>query len=101
MEQGRAVEKLPAKYELGATFTLHALPMRVAAPKRLEAGAIFDLVFIDGMHCFEYKSLDEFFGDRLLRLGGYLVFHDAVFPSTRKVLRLLKITGRYVLEQTP
>jgi predicted O-methyltransferase YrrM len=101
VEHNHAAEKLLARFGLNQVFKLHAMPTHLAAPKLLEEGVVFDLVFIDGMHCFEYKSIDAFFGDRMLRVGGHLVFHDAMFPSTKKVFRLLNTTGRFVLEQTP
>lgn len=36
----------------------------------------FDLIFIDGMHLFDYTIVDIFFADKLLRVGGVLVIDD-------------------------
>ncbi len=74
VEHNRAAEKLMAKYGWDHVLKLHAMPTHLVGPKLMEEGVVFDLVFIDGMHCFEYKSIVAFFGDRLLRVGGYLVF---------------------------
>jgi predicted O-methyltransferase YrrM len=100
-EHGSAAMKLLEKYALLDAFTLIPRPTHLAAPSLIETGTRFDFVFIDGMHSFEYKMLDAFYGDRLLRDGGLLVFHDLVFQSTKKVFRLLETTGRFRPIRTP
>ena len=74
VEHDRVAEKLLASFGLSHIFKLHAMPTHLAGPKLMEEGVLFDMVFIDGMHCFEYKSIDAFFGDRLLKVGGYLIY---------------------------
>jgi len=46
----------------------------------------YDLIFIDGFHSFDQVSLDSFYANRLLRIGGYMVFDDCSFASVSKVL---------------
>jgi len=46
----------------------------------------FDLVFIDGLHSFDQVSLDFYYANRLLKVGGYIVFDDCSFYSISKVL---------------
>jgi len=46
----------------------------------------FDLIFIDGFHSFDQVSLDFFYSNRLLKVGGYVVFDDCSFASISKVL---------------
>jgi len=59
----------------------------IALPKLLEhEPASFDLVFIDGLHSFDQVSLDFYYANRLLRVGGFIVFDDCSFASVSKVL---------------
>jgi predicted O-methyltransferase YrrM len=46
----------------------------------------FDLIFIDGFHSYDQVSLDFFYANRLLRIGGYVIFDDCSFASISKVL---------------
>jgi len=46
----------------------------------------FDLIFIDGFHSFDQVSLDFFYANRLLRVGGYIIFDDCSFSSISKAL---------------
>jgi predicted O-methyltransferase YrrM len=100
-EHNSAGIELLRRFSLDDVFTLHPQPTHLAAPKLLEAEIVFDLVFIDGMHSFEFKALDAFYADRLLRKGGLLVMHDAGFSSTKKVHRMIETTGRFKIVETP
>jgi predicted O-methyltransferase YrrM len=100
-EHEAAAVKLLERYGLGSRFVLHPQPTHFAGPTLLEAGRRFDLVFVDGMHNFEFKSLDCFYSDRLLRVGGLLALHDATFQSTKKVIKMLMTTGRFEILETP
>jgi len=62
-------------------------PSEFALPALLESGQTFDFALIDGFHRFEHALLDFFYLDRLLNIGGLLVFDDARLPPVRKVLR--------------
>lgn len=58
-----------------------------ALPKLLEMdSASFDLIFIDGLHSFDQAALDFYFANRLVKVGGYIVFDDASFKSVSKVI---------------
>lgn len=89
------------KYGLCDRFVLHSQPSHLIAPQLLETGRMFDLVFVDGMHNFEFKCLDCFYSDRLLRIGGLLALHDATYQSTKKAAKLLLTTARFEVIQTP
>ena len=45
----------------------------------------FDVIFVDGMHLFDYTLVDLFFADLLLRVGGVLLLddmkHNGVAPA--------------------
>jgi hypothetical protein len=58
--------------------------------QRLEAeGVKLDFAFIDGMHTFDYVLTDFFYIDKMLRVGGVVVFDDLTYASIRKVVRFL------------
>ena len=48
-----------------------------------------DFAFVDGMHTFDYAFVDFFFIDKMLRVGGIVVFDDILYPSVRKLLRFI------------
>lgn len=59
----------------------------IALPKILEeTPESYDLVFIDGLHSFDQVALDFYYANRLLKLGGLIIFDDCSFASIAKVL---------------
>ncbi len=86
---------------LADDFTLLAGPTHLEAPRLLAQQEPFDFVFVDGMHTFDYKLLDFFYADKLLRVGGWLVFHDLLLPSVKKVYRFVRLQRRYRAWRTP
>ncbi len=64
-------------------------PSHSALPYLASANTRLKLAFIDGCHRFEHILLDMMYVDRMLDPGGYLAFHDARMPATRKVLSYL------------
>jgi len=59
----------------------------VALPQALETygEGSFDLIFVDGMHLYDYTLVDVFYGAMLLREGGLLVVDDIQHPSVKEV----------------
>ena len=45
-------------------------------PILAESGAKVDFALIDGNHLFDYTLTEFYYLDRILRRGGYMVFHD-------------------------
>ncbi len=70
-------------------------PDFVALPKLLEAGRRFELVFIDGLHLFDYTLLDFFYADRLLAENGWLIFDDAQAPGVAKAAAYVRENRAY------
>jgi len=66
-----------------------------ALPKLLQRGQKLQFAFIDGWHTFDYTLLDFFFIDRMLDVGGVVVFDDANWISVRKVCRYLATNLNY------
>ena len=50
----------------------------------LEKGNGFDLIFIDGMHLFDYTLVDIYFSVKLLKINGIIVIDDALHPGVQK-----------------
>ena len=67
-------------------------------PQLLNREERFDLIFIDGMHVFDYTLVDFFYSDLLLNVGGYIVLDDIWMPSVRKVIMYILRNRRYRLE---
>jgi predicted O-methyltransferase YrrM len=64
---------------------------------RLEAeGERIGFAHIDGWHSFDYVFVDFFYVDRLLQVGGVVMFDDArLYPAIRKVARYVATHRRY------
>jgi predicted O-methyltransferase YrrM len=56
-------------------------------PRLEEQGRKIDFAFIDGWHTFDYALVDFFYIDKMLDVGGMVVFDDANWPAIRKVIR--------------
>ena len=64
----------------------HVNELSVAGLTRMhEQGVRADYVFIDGQHTFDSVLVDFFCTDRLLNIGGIVLFDDMWMPSIRKV----------------
>jgi predicted O-methyltransferase YrrM len=61
-------------------------PSHAALPMLVGKGTQLDFAFIDGRHLFDYALLDFFFIDKMLRVGGIVVFDDIWSPGIRKVV---------------
>ena len=49
----------------------------IALPSLLkEKEGRFDLIFIDGLHSYDQVMLDFYYANRLIRIGGFIVFDD-------------------------
>lgn len=56
-------------------------------PRLAEAGEKFDFCLIDGCHTFDHTLLDFFYINRMLRVGGIVVFDDVNMPAINKVAK--------------
>jgi predicted O-methyltransferase YrrM len=55
-----------------------------ALPALVAEGLSLDLALLDGMHLFDFTLVDFFFCDRMLRVGGLVLFHDTWMPAVRQ-----------------
>lgn len=82
-------------------FTLIEERSEIALPRLLEEEATFDFAFIDGWHTFDHTLLDFFYLNRLIRVGGMIVFDDVKYPSVARVLRYVAKYPNYTLVTDP
>jgi predicted O-methyltransferase YrrM len=85
--QGRGVANLKAGgfdfFELIEKTSDEALPLLMARGDR------FDFVFIDGRHTFDNVLLDFFYAEKLLNVGGVVIFDDANLGAVKQVIRYI------------
>lgn len=60
-----------------------------ALPQLMQAGRRFDFAYVDSTKQLDWLLVDFFFIDKLLNIGGMVVFDDVSYPSIRKLLRYL------------
>ncbi len=53
-------------------------------------GVKADYIYIDGAHTFDYALVDFFCSDRVLNLGGILIFDDMWMPAIQKVAAFIR-----------
>lgn len=65
-------------------------------PKLLARNEKIDFAFLDGEHTFDYVLVDFFYVDKLLSVGGIIVFDDLQYASIRKVCRYVLTNLCYI-----
>lgn len=69
--------------------TLLDEPSEISLPKLLKQNLKVNFAFIDGWHTFDHALLDFFYINRMLAVGGVVVFDDAHFPSINKAINYI------------
>jgi predicted O-methyltransferase YrrM len=72
------------KAKLKTYHTLIEEKSFIAMPNLVQAKKKYDMVFIDGMHLFDYTLIDLFYADQLLNIGGIIALDDIRHPGTGK-----------------
>jgi len=85
----------------GSLVELQTLPSHQALPRLEAAGIEIDFAFVDGAHWFDYVMVDFFCLDRMLKVGGVIVFDDANWPGVRKACRYVLLNRAYSVLPTP
>ena len=68
------------------SFVLHVEPSELCLPKLLGKQVCFDFAFVDGFHTFDHTLVDFFFINRMLDIGGIVIFDDVQLPSIQKLM---------------
>lgn len=71
------------------SFKLIEQLSEIALPQLLEKNEKFDFCFIDGWHTFDHVMIDFFYLNRMIEVGGVIVFHDVDMPSINKLTRYI------------
>jgi len=73
---------------LSEYFELRTLPSHSALPKMVDefGEESFNMIFIDGMHLFDFITLEAYYADLLLEVGGFLVFDDSQMVATQRAV---------------
>lgn len=70
----------------GEQFVFHEELSELCLPQLLQQGLRFDFAFVDGWHTFDHVLIEFFYINRMLDIGGVIVFDDLHLPSLQKVL---------------
>ena len=73
----------------------YALPSHQALQQLEAQGRKIDFAFVDGWHTFDYTMVDFFFIDKMLKVGGMVVFDDTNWPGIRKMCRYIATNRSY------
>lgn len=69
-----------------------------ALPQLLYSGKQYDFALIDGWHTFDQVMLDFYYLNRMLKVGGVIVFDDVWMPSVRTALAYILQYPAYRVE---
>lgn len=81
-------------------ISFYELPSYRVLPVLEAEGLRVDFAFIDGWHTFDAVLLDFLYIDKMLPVGGLVVFDDADWPSIRRVLRFIVTNLPYHVHKT-
>lgn len=76
----------------------YELPSYQVLPLLEAQQRVVDFAFIDGWHTFDYALVDFFYVDRILKIGGIIVFDDVDWPSINKVCRFIIANRSYSVQ---
>jgi len=66
---------------------------RTALPSLIAAGRVFDFIYVDGAHWFDFVMLDILNALRLVRPGGLVVVDDHWMPAVQMALAFVHSNG--------
>ena len=67
-----------------------------ALPELIKKEKIYDIIFIDGWHTFDYTLNDLFSSFLLVKLNGYIVIDDALHPGVNKVVKYIETNYQFL-----
>lgn len=66
-----------------------------ALPRLCDEGVRIDFALIDGLHLFDATLVDFFHADRMLEIGGVVVFHDTWMPAVADAVAYVETNRAY------
>jgi len=88
-----------AGYE--AYLELREQRSEIALPHLLGENTVLDMAVIDGWHTFDHALVDFFYVNKMLRIGGVIVFDDSSMPSVGKLIDHALTYGCYRIFGVP
>lgn len=88
----------------GLVHRAHVIEARAdeALPRLRDEGVRIDFALIDGLHLFDAALVDFFHADRMLDVGGVVVFHDTWMPAIAQAAEFVRTNRAYeVLDTDP
>jgi predicted O-methyltransferase YrrM len=76
-----------ARAGFDALVEFHETRSELLLPVLVARGTTIDFALVDGWHTFDQVMVEFYYIDRLLRVGGVVVFDDADRPSVNRVIR--------------
>jgi predicted O-methyltransferase YrrM len=76
-----------ARAGFDSLIEFHERRSELVLPALLEKETTIDFALVDGWHTFDQVMVEFYYIDRLLRVGGVVVFDDADRPSVNRVVR--------------
>ena len=67
-------------------ITLYEELSELCLPDLLRQGMSYDFAFVDGWHSFDQTLVEFFYINRMLEVGGIVVFDDVHLPALQKLL---------------
>jgi predicted O-methyltransferase YrrM len=71
-------------------------PSEIILSEMLKQGMKIDFAFIDGWHTFDHVLLDFFYINRMLNIGGVVVFDDSNISSINKAINYIRNYPAYI-----
>jgi len=66
-------------------------------PRLLQQGTQVQVALIDGVHTFDQCALEFYYIDRMLPVGGVIIFDDVDWPAIRRAVRYVLSHGTYAV----
>ena len=70
-----------------------------ALPRLLEADDRFDLIYVDGSHSYGNVFVDYYYGVRLLKKNGVILFDDCTTSDVAQVIRFIIRKQKHILRE--
>jgi predicted O-methyltransferase YrrM len=73
----------------------------IALPELLTDEKKYDMIFIDGMHLFDYTLLDVFYATLLCKDGGVIIIDDILHKAPAKVIKYIDTNYKHLRRVLP
>src|SRR5216684_3965481 len=70
----------------GRFVEVREAPSEIALPRLFEAGTTIQAAIIDGFHTFDHALVDFFYINKMLEVGGVVIFDDVNMPAIARLI---------------